>query len=110
MAVALLLAEMACEPLRERTGCLARGIIPTLDLAFERSIGPEMMAMRSDVQPVGRRLDAFRKEPLEAHMSVRRSQSNGKARLSSVVLRSILLLKTCRASTRQELGREPGKS
>ena len=62
----------------------AGGVLPAFDLPVERSVGPEMMAMRGEVEPPGRRFQAPREEALETHMSVRKSHSAGKARFSSV--------------------------
>ena len=35
-----------------------RGIVPAFDLPGEAGVGPQMMAVRGEVQPVGRRAEA----------------------------------------------------
>src|SRR6185369_4827374 len=64
-----------------------RGVVPRLDLPVEAGVGPEMMAVRSEVQPSGIGAEAPREQSLEAQRSVLRAQSSGKTRLSSVARR-----------------------
>ena len=62
-------------------------IFPAFDLALERGVGPQMMAVRGEMKPVGRGGEALRKERLEAQSSVLSDQSSGKARLVRVEAR-----------------------
>ena len=43
-----------------------RRIFPAFDLALERGVGPEMMAVGGEMEPIGRRAEAFGEQRLEA--------------------------------------------
>ena len=60
------------------------GIIPALDLAVKAGVGPQMMAVRGDVQAVWRGGKTARKQMLVTHRSVLRDHSSGNARLVRV--------------------------
>ena len=63
----------------------ARGVVPSFDLAVETDVGPQMMAVRGDVQAVAARPRGFSKTgALKLKFRYCSDQSSGKARLSSV--------------------------
>ena len=64
-----------------------RGILPAFDLPGEARVGPQMMAVRGEVQPPGSGAKALREQRLEAHRLVLSDHSSGKARLVSVPCR-----------------------
>ena len=61
-----------------------RGVVPRLGLSVEAGVGPEMVAVRGEMEPLGVGLDAPREQILEAQRSVLSAHNSGKIRLSSV--------------------------
>ena len=61
-----------------------RGVIPCRDLAVEARVGPQMMAVRGEVQPVGIGAAGSAEQRLEAQRSVLSDHSSGNTRLSRV--------------------------
>ena len=62
-------------------------VVPRLDLSGIAGIGPQVVAVRSEMEPVRRGTQRARKQMLVAHSAVRSDHSSGKARLPKVVWR-----------------------
>ena len=76
--------DLAHHPLPFAVG-KAHAVLPGGELADIGGIGPQMMRMRGEVQPLGRRRQRALEQVLVArHSWVRSVQSSGKARLASV--------------------------
>ena len=61
-----------------------RGVVPRLDLPVEAGVGPQMMAVRGEVQPAGIGPRLRREQPFETQRSVLSDHSSGNTRFSSV--------------------------
>jgi hypothetical protein len=59
-------------------------VVPRLDLAVVARVGPQMMAVRGEMQPVGIGREAPTEQILEAQRSVLSAHSSGNIRLSRV--------------------------
>ena len=60
------------------------GVVPGLDLPFEARVGPQMMAVRREMQPLGIRRQAAGEQRLETQRAVLSDHNSGKTRFSSV--------------------------
>ena len=63
------------------------GVVPRFDLPVEARVGPEMMAVGSEMEPVRIGAEAAAEQPFEAQRSVLIAHSSGKTRFSSVARR-----------------------
>ena len=59
-------------------------VFPRLDLAIEAGVGPQMMAVRGQVQPLRSRPERAREQMLEAQRPVLSAHNSGKARFDRV--------------------------
>ena len=62
-------------------------VVPRFDLSVEAGVGPEVMAVGREVQPVGIGAEASREQLFETQRSVLSAHSSGKTRFSSVARR-----------------------
>src|SRR5437764_308115 len=65
----------------------AGGVVPRFDLPLEARVGPKVMAMRREMQPLGIRRQAAAEQRLETQRAVLSDHSSGKTRLSRVARR-----------------------
>ncbi len=66
----------------------ASGVFPAFDLALERGVGPQMMAVRGEMEPVGSgSRGSSRKSGLKLKVRSSATISSGKARLVRVEAR-----------------------
>ena len=60
------------------------GIVPRLQMPFEARVGPEVVAVRREMQSLGIGIQASAEQPFEAQRSVLSAHSSGNTRFSSV--------------------------
>ena len=65
----------------------ARGVVPRLHVPIEAGVGPQVMAVRGEVQPVGVGSEAPAEQRLEAQRAVLSDHNSGKTRFSRVARR-----------------------
>ena len=78
--------DLAHDPVPFIVGETGR-IVPAFDLPLVRGVGPEVVAVRREVEPVGRGGQALREERFETQSSVLSDQCSGKARVVRVEAR-----------------------